>query len=471
MRICQIIVALAISIVSCTVAVADADMRVGFAHRDITPELRAERPVWLAGYGAGRRATGVHDPLFARCVVLKHGRQKIALVSVDLIGLQLAETRRIRQRLDDFDYVLVASTHNHEGPDVIGLWGPSHFQRGVDDEYLSLVVQRVVQSVRSADEAATPVRSIWYATATDETLVHDSRQPIVKDATLRALEFRGPNEQPLGLIVQWNCHPEAMGSRNTMLTADFPAATIEWLQQKHKVPIVYFSGAVGGLLAPPRGGRVTDETGVELKEGDFAYAWRYGQMVGELTERALRNGRPISLTPFSVDSRDVALPLENPLYKAGRELGVLRREAFEWTGDATSPGPSITLENAAADKALVTEVATLRLGELLLAAIPGELYPELVTGAIQTPADPAADFPDAPAEPHVISMMGDRAWMLFGLANDEVGYIIPRRQWDERPPFAYGRSKSQYGEINSCGPTVAPLLMQALRDSVDAVTK
>ncbi|MEZ6111569.1 MAG: hypothetical protein R3C99_11185 [Pirellulaceae bacterium] len=52
-----------------------------------------------------------------------------------------------------------------------------------------------------------------------------------------------------------------------------------------------------------------------------------------------------------------------------------------------------------------------------------------------------------------------------------MGYIIPRRQWDERPPFAYGRSKSQYGEINSCGPAVAPLLMRALRDCVDGVSK
>ncbi|MCA9205357.1 MAG: hypothetical protein KDA59_20035, partial [Planctomycetales bacterium] len=402
------VVACLLTLVALATSLHAQPLHVGFAHRDITPELRDDRPVWVAGYGAGRRATGVHDPLFARCVVLKYEQRKIALVSVDLIGLQLAETRRIRQRLDGFDYVLVASTHNHEGPDVIGLWGPSHFQRGVDDEYLSLVVQRVVQAVREADKAATPVESVRFGTATDESLVNDSRQPIVKDGTLRTLEFHGTDQRRLGVLVQWNCHPEAMGSRNTLLTADFPAATIEWLQEKSKTPVVYFSGAVGGLLAPPRGGRVKDEAGVELKEGDFAYAWRYGQMVGELTEQALRNGRRVSLTPFSIESREVALPLENPLYKAGRELGVLRREASEWTGDATSPGPPITLENAAADKALVTEVATLRLGEVFLAAVPGELYPELVTGAIQTPADPAADFPDAPAEPHVAGMMGDR---------------------------------------------------------------
>ena len=25
--------------------------------------------------------------------------------------------------------------------------------------------------------------------------------------------------------------------------------------------------------------------------------------------------------------------------------------------------------------------------------------------------------------------------MIIGLANDELGYIIPKRQWDEKPPF------------------------------------
>ena len=51
--------------------------------------------------------------------------------------------------------------------------------------------------------------------------------------------------------------------------------------------------------------------------------------------------------------------------------------------------------------------------------------------------------------------------MLIGLANDEIGYIIPKRQWDEKPPFCYGRKKSQYGEVNSLGPETAPILCAA----------
>ena len=54
--------------------------------------------------------------------------------------------------------------------------------------------------------------------------------------------------------------------------------------------------------------------------------------------------------------------------------------------------------------------------------------------------------------------------MLIGLANDELGYIIPKRQWDEKAPFCYGRTSAQYGEINSLGPETAPLLCAAFRE-------
>ncbi len=37
-------------------------------------------------------------------------------------------------------------------------------------------------------------------------------------------------------------------------------------------------------------------------------------------------------------------------------------------------------------------------------------------------------------------------------------------EWDEKPPFAYGRDEPQYGEINSAGPGVAPLVLQVFED-------
>ncbi len=86
---------------------------------------------------------------------------------------------------------------------------------------------------------------------------------------------------------------------------------------------------------------------------------------------------------------------------------------------------------------------------------------------MQAPADPGADFPEAPIEPAIYKQLRGPQRMIMGLANDELGYIIPKRQWDEKPPFCYGRKKAQYGEANSLGPDTAPILCKAFKELVE----
>lgn len=448
-----------------TAAAAEPSLQVGFAAADITPEIKEDKPVWLAGYSAGRRATGVHDPLFVRVAVLDDGARRVAIASVDLVGLQYETVQRIRARLPKLHYVLVASTHNHEAPDVIGMWGRSLVHRGVDEKYLDMIVDRTVQAIEQAQEKLSPATG-FYGLADDEKLVGDSRLPIVKDSTLRLLAFRNADKALSGLIVQYNSHPEAMGAQNTQITADFCAATVARLTAEYGCPVVYVSGALGGLLAPPAG-VVKDVAGNELHEGDFAYCTKYGEAVAELAMKAVAAAEPCRLTPLQVSSVQPLVPVENNLYRAGRALGVLKRKAFAWTGDPYKLGEPIEKAPDDALMAIQTEVAVLRLGEIPIACIPGELYPELVYGKFPATAEVGVDYPDAELEAHVTSIMTDKRWLLIGLANDEIGYIIPRRQWDSVPPFAYGRQTSQYGEINSCGPGVTPVIMDALKRAMD----
>ncbi len=442
----------------------------GFGKADVTPTLREERPVYLAGYAPGRTAVDIHDPLWARCLVLRIGTDRVAVVSVDSIGLQMPTVEKIRQKLSDYRYVLVSSTHDHEAPDTIGLWGPSPLVSGVNPEYLDLIVERTVQVVRQAEQQLVPV-SAQYGTAQDDQLLHDSRLPIVKDSILRVVRFeRIDNRQPVGLWLQWNCHPEALGSRNRSITADFPAATTASLEQSEKCPVVYMSGAVGGLMAPPRG-VVKDPSGETLQDGTFHYAEVYGQMVADLARKALSRLETIRLAPLKVAAVNVNVPVSNPWYRAARAAGVLQRASYQWTGDPFAPGEPLGWQNVWRTMAVPSEVAVVEFGELRLACIPGEIYPELVYGKFQSPPDPGADFPDAPLEPSVAQLLGDRPWLLAGLANDELGYFIPKRQWDSVPPYCYGRTRSQYGEINSCGPDAARVIMQALAKCAEQLSR
>src|SRR4051794_38994582 len=153
---------------------------VGVSKRVITPRISPnEPPVWMAGYGNGRQATSVHDDLWARCMLISvgtgstgeeqsHGRRStasdipfqrrnnqktLALVSLDLVGYHYPEVIKIRksfkQKYPDLkvDHILVASTHVHEGPDSIGLWGKTEQESGITPGYLDFVNSTVVEVI------------------------------------------------------------------------------------------------------------------------------------------------------------------------------------------------------------------------------------------------------------------------------------------------------------------------------------
>jgi hypothetical protein len=453
---------LALGFTLLTVGTAAA-LDVGFGTADITPPIVEGKPIWLAGLEQNRPATGVHDNLFARAVVLRSKREKIALVSADSIGIPYPIVQSVRKKLRDFKYVLVASTHSHATPDVVGIWGPAPDQSGVVPEYIKLLEQKIVEAIRKADAASAP-GSAEYGSAEDESLLGDFRLPEVYDGVLRAIRFQCVGKKkPCGILVQWNAHG-IEPSKNPLVTRDFMGSMVDALEKRHGCPVIYFQGAIGGLMGTPTKLIEKAKAG-ELPTEPFAFIDAVGEATADLADRALAGAEPIQLEPFEVHARPIMIPLDNPGFVQAVVAGVLKRPVYQWTGDRDQRG-----EEAAADKmqgrqvAMETEVAYLLLGELHIAAIPGELYPECVYGKYQDPADPGADFLDAPLEPAITSILPAKRMLVLGLANDEVGYIVPKRQWDVKPPFAYGRKSAQYGERNSVGPETAGHLLGALSD-------
>ncbi len=475
---------------------------VGFAEADITPALGA-KPVYLAGFGQNRLATAVHDPIMARAVVLKSPATKLALVSVDLVGFFHPNVVNVRKQLPEFQYVLVSSTHNHEGPDTLGIWGPSAFKSGVDPDYLKLVERQIIKAIQEADRAAKPAAARIGKINAPE-LLHDGREPQVLHDELVVLQFvtrdvaeedagtrrrgdaakdetpssprprvpaspRPSTPRPLGLLVQWNCHPETLGSKNTLLSADYVGYAVEYLKKQQGCPVAYFTGTVGGLMTSLHV-PIKDEKGVELKDGTYEKTERYGILLGKRADQALAAAHPIRLTPLEVKSKHVFVPMTNKLYLAARWMKVLDREAFLWTGDPYRAEP-VSLEAKEQPMCIRTEVALLRMGDLQVACIPGEIYPELVLDKVQEPVDANADYPDAPVEPAIYKQLTSPHRMLIGLANDEIGYILPKRQWDEKAPFCYGRKRAQYGEVNSVGPDAGPVLCRVFKELAEGLAK
>ncbi len=95
-----------------------------------------------------------------------------------------------------------------------------------------------------------------------------------------------------------------------------------------------------------------------------------------------------------------------------------------------------------------------------IATIPREIYPEIVAGGITRYS--GADYPHALFEPSLRPYLKTHHRFIFGLGNDEIGYLIPKAEWDSRPSWLQNRNQRWHGEINSVGPDVAGIITRAL---------
>lgn len=445
-------------------------LRVGFARVRINPDLsRTNRPVWVAGFSQNRVATGVHDDLWAVACVLDDGYTRLGMVSLDAIGFFHDDVVRVRQRLPadlKLSYTIITSTHNHSTPDLMGLWGPSYLRTGVNPDYKRQVIDACVSTLSAAVSNLVPARVAFHEIQIPPTnLVADTRPPEVFDSDVRVMHFvKAESDATIGSITTWGNHPETVWSRNTELTSDFCGYLRDGLENgvdQHGQKLaqgvggvhMYINGAVGGLMSTTPKTRVTNPyTETEFLEPSHDKARAVGlQLVSRVLPRLQHVTNSFSAhAPLTIRARTVEVPLTNKGYLLAGFLGLLDRGYVKW----------MTLR---------TEVAAVRFGPAGIACVPGEIYPELVNGGAEAPE--GADFPQAERDFRPIrGFMPGNPKFVFGLANDEIGYILPKTQWDERSPYTYGSKKGHYGEINSVGPDVAPVLLRALQQlSGDAI--
>lgn len=458
-----------------------AVLQVGVARRDITPDLDrydtwtdadgdhrydpdkgdtfqdrngngAFDAVWMAGFSSNRPASGVHDPLWVRAIAFRNNGVTVALATLDSIGIFHEKFIAVRKSLDPsahIDHAVFSCLHNHEAPDTMGIWSYSIVRPKFDTAYLDMVKKACKEAVEEAVKNLQPAQAILAEVEVGpEGYVDDSREPQVFDNVIRCARFvRNGTDETIATMVVWGNHIETLGSKNNLLTSDFAHYWREGVENGVPAPngveglggmCLYFQGQVGGLMTqlhttvPHRNGLET------FADASFEKAQALGENLAIETVNALRGKGAwrASEQKVAVVAKTVFVPLHG-LFHAGMFLGLIHPGWFWGKGR--------------------TEVDVIRIGDIEILTIPGELYPEIGEGGVESPE--GADYPLEPIEvPPLRAKMGGKLNMIIGLANDEIGYIIPKSQWDVKPPFAYGRDKAQYGEENSCGPDAAAVI-------------
>jgi hypothetical protein len=381
-------------------------LRAGAAQADITPPLGATLTGYIMRTGA---ATGVHDPLYAKALLLELDGQYAVILACDLLGLEAATVRRVRAAIEaatgiPVDRILIACTHTHAGPASMFLQDCGE----VDAAWLNSCEQRLVEIVQLAKMRLAPA-TLGAAYGAVTSGVHNRRTPgDVIDPALGVVRVVDPAGAPVATLLNYTCHPTLLGAENQLLSAEYPGLATRAVQSALRAPCLFLTEAIGDVGPTERG---------------FARLEQMGVTVAREARRVLAHTPTQTPHHLAVVSRTLPLPLQ--ALPAVDEIERYLAEKRRLLHHATRAGQlgQVKISQAMvhwAERTLMqlasgmppsveVEIQVIRLDKLVLVGVPGEFFVEL---GLQIKA----------AAP-------DDQVMVVGFANGNVGYIPARRAY------------------------------------------
>lgn len=401
--------------------------------------------IYMAGFGADRIALGCHDDLWVRTIVVDDGTTRLAITSVDLVGTLkhgsyygFARAEALLPPSLGITHAIYASTHNHQGPDALGLWGPDTLVDGKFPLYLAFVDRQVARAIREAVERLEPVTEVRaFSTDPDESpelrglqVRTGCRPPFVFDQELRALAFSG-EDGTIATVLNWGTHPESLESENELITSDFPHYIRDEVEARVGGTAVYLSAdlgaaeivgdtCVGGADARQPDGSNEFDTRDDI---GFPRTERIGRLVGGVAARGLLGAEEIDVSSIEVRTDSVRASSSNATFELGRSIGILDLDPAVYD-PALCPGSTGLC--GVFEQSAVTLADRGGTAQVQVVTVPGELFPELYLGVARHRRTdcPAADT-GRPAEPSIRDAMSAPFRFVIGLSPDEIGYIVP----------------------------------------------
>jgi hypothetical protein len=387
--------------------------------------------VYLAGFGSGRAAIGAFDPLWARALYVQDAKSGLsyAQVSIDFIGYFSDWNDRIvglARELDPslkLDHLIVSHTHNHEAPDMIGLWGPEVDVPidGTYPKYERYVEVKMAQAVVAAARAAAPARVRFGSILPGQrfkTLLGNTedlagmqtrnscRTPWLFDDQMRVAQFvKRDGGSTIGTLINWGTHVESLEDRNYFISSDYAGSTRETVERAFGGIAVFVNGAQGvveiiGDSCLRRWQRdrfdgerfPVDENGEPLvflrmekdPTGPRRRTYAIGRVFGNAAIAALKGAR-FDASATGIDgfvARELFVPINNEGLAALSLAGVIDKPAY--VGGIMVAKDVLTLagiyRGGLGGMDARTELFAWRIGKASFVTAPGELAPEIFWG-------------------------------------------------------------------------------------------
>ncbi len=431
------------------------DFKIGVAKVKITPPLG----VPLAGQYFDRGATGVHDDLYAKAMVIHKDHSKVVIVSCDIIEVTADLVSEVRHRVEEAtgieaNQIMIGATHTHTGP-VIPSEGNINNVTGDIAEILTLYIEKlpglIAESIIKANDAVIPAR-LFFGLGREESISFNRRfymndgtvgwnpgklnPNIIKpagpiDPDVSVLYAETDQGEPIATYVNFAMHIDIVGGLDYSADMPFTLSTILGKVKGQDMVTLFSPGCSGNINhinvkigAPQNGQIVAQQLGTTL--------------AGEVLKTYPRL-HPIDINTISVKREIIKLPLadiSNADIPKAREIVAL----FGKPGAA----PFLEFTNAFKildvykrnGKPVEAEIQVFAIGDkLAIVSLPGEIFTEL--GLYIKSRSPF---------PHTIVVQ---------LANGSVDYIPDRKAYVE----------GNYEPVSSrCAPGCGEILVEnALR--------
>lgn len=250
------LVVLALLMSAAVAAPAAGAILAGAARVDITPELPGPAKVCLGGYGArmAKPAQGVHDPVYARALVLTDGKEKVCFLALDATQPPSLLKSDLLPKLKSLGIeargLIVGASHSHSAPDNHSESGPLiSAVFGAKNPYLyDKFLQGSLAAITQANAALRPA-AVGCAAAQLADMNHNRRGEQGSkqvDPALTVLRVDDREGKPMAVLFNFTAHPTIMDYDNMLISAEWPGAAETTIEQALPGTVaLYFNGAEG----------------------------------------------------------------------------------------------------------------------------------------------------------------------------------------------------------------------------------
>ncbi|KKK63497.1 hypothetical protein LCGC14_2993680, partial [marine sediment metagenome] len=263
----------------------------------------------------GECSAGIHDDLFCRVLLLKDNTEELALVSMDLVGLDFTLLKNLRQTIQkntglSFQSMMLHCTHTHNSPVTMHYLRQNQLSR--DHIWEKELGEKISGAISMARNNLLPVKKIGVSKGKVQIGINrrlSTRGGIIMspnpegavDPYVDVLKIVSEKETSTILFTH-AAHPVSVHGASTLMTADYPGyavRTIRRLLGKDVFPI-FFQGCCGNINS-------------ESVAGGFKEADRLGTILGREVVNTVCQIEDYP-SNFALESynKEVDLPLKDP---------------------------------------------------------------------------------------------------------------------------------------------------------------